>query len=59
MKKGGWDTYVEWGLAIDVPAVDVNFFVAQERDRIVHIPVVDGVEHYVLAHLFDFSNHFF
>ena len=45
-------------LAVDVLAVDVDFFVVEESDRVVHVTMIDGVEHDVLANLFDLANHF-
>ena len=50
-------TYVEGGLSVDVLAVDVDFFVADEGDGVVHVAVVDRVEENVPAHLLYFSDH--
>ena len=44
-------------LAIYVFAVDVYFLIREQRDCVVDIAVVDGVEHYRVAHLLDAANH--
>ena len=45
-------------LAVDISAVDVDFFVGEKCDRIMNVAVVDGREHNFVAHLFDLSDHF-
>ena len=49
---------MEWGLAIDVLAVDVDFVVGEQSDDIVDVTVLDGVEQDVAAHLFHPTYHF-
>ena len=36
---------MEWGLTVNVSAVDVDFFVREKRDRIVDVAVIDCMEH--------------
>ena len=50
-------TYVKWGLAIDVGAVNVNFVVIQESNDIVDISMRDRMEHDVASNLFDLTYH--
>ena len=51
-------TYMKWGLAVDILAVDVDFIVMEQRDHIVNVCVGDGMEQNVTAYLFHLSNHF-
>ena len=48
---------MEWGLAIDVFAVDVDLFVGEKRDCVVDVAVIYRMEHYRVAHLLDAANH--
>ena len=45
------------GLAINVGAVDVNLVVGEKCNYIMNVGVSDGMEHDVVAHLFDAANH--
>ena len=51
------ETYMKWSLAIDVGAVDVDLVVVEQRDDVVDVGVIDGVEHDVVANLLDGAYH--
>ena len=44
-------------LTIDIGAVHVDFIVVEQRDDIVDVRMIDGMEHDVIAHLLDLTNH--
>ena len=44
-------------LSIDICAVHVHFVVFEQADHFVHVCVVDGMEHDVIADLLDAPNH--
>ena len=52
-------TYMEWGLSVDVRAVDINFIVMKQCNDIVNICMCDGMEQNITAYLLYLSNHFF
>lgn len=41
------------GLTIYIGTVYVNFVVVKQRDDIVDVRMIDGMEHDVVAHFFD------
>ena len=45
------------GLTIYIGTVYVNFVVVKQRDDIVDVRMIDGMEHDVVAHFFDWANH--
>ena len=45
------------GLTIDIGTVYVNFVVIKQRNDIVNVRMIDGMEHDVVAHFFDLANH--
>ena len=45
------------GLTIDIGTVYVNFVVIEQRNDIVNVRMIDGMEHDVVAHFFDLANH--
>ena len=40
-------------LTIDIGAVHVDFIIVEQRDDIVDVRMIDGMEHDVIAHLLD------
>ena len=48
---------MEGRLAVDVLAVNIDFVIADERDNIVHVAVLDCVKQDVNTHLLYLSNH--
>lgn len=52
-------TYMQWGLSIDICAVDIDFIVVKESDHVVNVSVGDGVEENIAAHFFHLTNHIF
>ena len=40
-------------LTIDVGAIYIDFVVVEQRNHIVNVCMIDGMEHNIVAHLFD------
>ena len=45
-------------LTIDIGAIHVDFVVVEQRDDIVDVRMIDGMEHDVIADLLDRTNHY-
>ena len=45
------------GLTIDIGTVYVNFVVIKQSNDIVNVRMINGMEHDVVAHFFDWANH--
>ena len=46
-------TYMKRCLTIDVGAIYIDFVVVEQRNHIVNVCMIDGMEHDIVAHLFD------